>query len=515
MASSDETYAEVQRRAAALIKVHGGDPSKIQSDIWRTYINMALDWLQGEMALAGVSHLVFQKTISVPSGTASLTLTEMDPTSIIEPRSLKERGTGETVWIPMRYMGERVPANAQPANRLRFWGFRNIDDYAGLIFVPATQDNDVLFEYVGRVRPHFDDPRDVVNIVSSTDALSYYAASLAAAGGKDTRPLSQSLRADADRRCQILIQLDLKLQQQRPFRQPRRAFGIRGGYGVAWGGPGGGGGGPTPPPTPTCEDTVNICRHSNDDVPANLTFKKSRGTEDVPLNLITSDAVGAVNFTSWSSDSDAYVSSGRIVGISNGGAPAQQRLEFQTGRDDDGNPIRSAYQGPQGVFSVEKQPYSRLGLVDNEGDILIPDSTPTIFEWGQPSLCFSNNAIFNLFGDRSRWIAFDGIVNVYQVFSTYTQLYWTFASPTGTNVWRFFVEVLKNGTPQFCNEAWVSATDGPGRAGKLHQQVFGAVQMLPNDPDYTQIRLTVECGGAGATLMKDPTKSYPLILKHA
>lgn len=192
-------------------------------------LNSAYRGLQRELAEAGVSVLAEQQDIELdPDPVSGVTNTEISdvsspqlPTDCLMPHMLWERATANTTdtFAPMeKFMSGGGMLNLQPSSYLRLWEWR--EDKINLI--GATQSVTVRVRYE-KVLPALTLGTDPVQIRSSTDALGFAAAALAARS-RGARALAADLLGTAQAAAEKLIQRYIRPEQIQPRR--RRPYGF-------------------------------------------------------------------------------------------------------------------------------------------------------------------------------------------------------------------------------------------------------------------------------------------------
>jgi hypothetical protein len=107
------------------------------------FLNMALDELEGELAVFGLSALK-KTTVTIPVPANSPSIPAM-PVDFVEPLSLRERISGSTDdWTPITEVSDIDP-NMDNVPSIIQWTIRNVT-----IFInPPQVDREVVLDYVG------------------------------------------------------------------------------------------------------------------------------------------------------------------------------------------------------------------------------------------------------------------------------------------------------------------------------------------------------------------------------
>jgi hypothetical protein len=193
-------------------------------------LNSAYRGLQRELAENGVSVLMEQQDIELDLvGTTGVTNTEISdvsspqlPTDCLMPHVLWERATANTadVFVPMeKFTGGGSMLNLQPSCYMRLWEWR--EDKINLI--GATQSITVRVRYE-KVLATLVLGTDPVQIRSSTDALGYATAALAARS-RGARALAVDLLGAAQTAIENLINRYVRPEQTTGRR--RKPYGYR------------------------------------------------------------------------------------------------------------------------------------------------------------------------------------------------------------------------------------------------------------------------------------------------
>lgn len=183
-------------------------------------INRALGWAQSKMRSSPVKDLRFEATITVPTGTKSLspgTTLPCLPSNFIIPIRLWEKQVGK--WKEMTQSPDHLPINADPKESLLWWSWQGGD----LRFVGANQDIDILVHYRGSIAD-VSIPSDVIDINGLDEVIICKASAI----GSVIADLGQAQYWDstASELLDRFIQVNMKPYQATGFRRKRRRISL-------------------------------------------------------------------------------------------------------------------------------------------------------------------------------------------------------------------------------------------------------------------------------------------------
>lgn len=197
-------------------------------------LNSAYRGLQRELAENGVSVLIEQQDLNLPSDPVSgATPTEISdvsnpqlPTDCLAPHMLWERAmenTGDVFVLMEKFTSGGSMLNLQPSSYLRLWEWR--EDKVNLI--GATQSITVRIRYE-KVLPELIEGTDPILIRSATDPLAFATAALAARS-RGQRALAQDLLGTAQMATENLIERYVRPEQgsgrrRKPYGLHRRVI---------------------------------------------------------------------------------------------------------------------------------------------------------------------------------------------------------------------------------------------------------------------------------------------------
>jgi len=219
---SDTTRDALALATSLLAGMRGGSGPGVDSNL-EPHLKEAMREIMRSFNEAGVSRLRMRADVNLTVGQTALTSSSSPalPTDFLEPIRLWERLTSGTYldFVQMVKVRDALPQNEPQSTNLIWWEWRN----AALYFVGSTQAVTIRIDYYADVTALLD-YGDAVPIDDINGPLGY----LTAAGYAISfdAGLSETLKAEGNRKLSTVINLDTHVKQERPARAYRRRFGI-------------------------------------------------------------------------------------------------------------------------------------------------------------------------------------------------------------------------------------------------------------------------------------------------
>lgn len=206
------TAGEVMDRAAALLN----DPAKTQFTyaVMIPYLNVAIDELQEEMELAGLSTTRGYATgYAINAGAVAIT-TPL-PTNMVEFQNLYEKPSGAPSSDYSEIMKVEWLPDVPVGNALNYWTYQE----GQVRFTPANSNRDVKIEYIGAIQALIAAAGDLITILNSRSFLAYRTAALIARFVGENPSRADQLDAMAIPARDKVIGVGVKANQGMPVRR--------------------------------------------------------------------------------------------------------------------------------------------------------------------------------------------------------------------------------------------------------------------------------------------------------